>query len=243
MRLEGLNGLMAVLEHWLEKGLDLIYPGSAGCPLCRAQTCSCREALLRCYRDRNSCSGCGKFLGQEGACYGCASRGAGFPEKVLALGPYQGQLREALHRFKYSGEKRIGKFLADLLLEGPALDLVRPDLIVPVPLHPGRLRQRGYNQALVLAERLALGLGIPLGKDILFRTAATHPQASLQREARRSNLVNAFEVRQTERLKGKSILLVDDIITTGSTLEACGQALRQGEIRSLQAICVAAGVV
>lgn len=237
-----LGGLFSCIGDWVDWGLDLVYPRSAGCPLCQRDACTCKQAVLEAYRGRTACPRCGKFLSGVVGCSDCLSRGPGFPDKILALGPYEGDLRDSLHRFKYNGEKRIGRFLADLLLEGPVRDLTRPDLVIPVPLHAHKLRQRGYNQSQVLAERVAAGLGAGLAADSLYRVSPTKPQAGLQREARRSNLSHAFALCQPEQVRGKAILLVDDIITTGYTLEACGNALRQGEISGLQALCVAAGI-
>jgi len=168
-------------------------------------------------------------------------RGTSFPERVWALAPYEGSLRDALHRFKYQGEKRIGKFFAELLLAGPGNELGEPDLIIPVPLHPSKLRQRGYNQAQILAEQLAKGLNIEVKSDVLNRVTLTQPQSGLSRQARLANLNNAFRLSKPLEVKGKSILLVDDIITTGSTLEACGIVLRQAGIAGLTGICLAAG--
>ncbi len=229
------------IEQWAARGLDLLYPRSAGCPLCGAYDCSCSGRILNDYRERTACRRCGKFLSEAGPCNDCGSRGSGFPDRVWALAAYEGSLREALHRFKYHGDKRAGRFLAGLLLAGPGTEADRPDLVIPVPLHPSRLRQRGYNQAMLLAESLAKDWQVELDHRILQRSAITQPQSNLGRSDRLANLDGAFRLAAEGRVRGKKVLLVDDIITTGSTLEACGAVLRQAGPVGLQAVCVAAG--
>ncbi len=236
-----LSSYLSQLSQWAARGLDLLYPRSAGCPLCRSFDCSCGEKILSAYHERTACSRCGKFLARAGTCSDCASRGNGFPDRVWALAPYEGSLRDALHRFKYHGDKRAGRFLAGLLLAGPGSEADRPDLVIPVPLHPSRLKQRGYNQALLLAESLAFSWQVELDHTVLQRTALTQPQSNLGRSGRLANLGGAFRLADKGRVRGKKVLLVDDIITTGSTLEACGALLRQAGTTGLQAVCVAAG--
>ncbi|HWJ04009.1 MAG TPA: ComF family protein [Verrucomicrobiae bacterium] len=236
-----MEGFFASLVNWLNLALDLIYPSSAGCPMCRAQNCQCKAQILNNYFMRSTCKRCGKFAVTGSLCGECFARGEGFPDKVLALAPYEGKMREVLHRFKFSGNRQCGKFLAELLLAGPVRDLAGIDLVIPVPLHKTRLRQRGFNQAEVLAKALALGANLPIMTDLLSKEIPTDSQASLARHQRLTNLEAAFRVTRPQFTHGKRILLVDDITTTGATLEACGLALRQAGAAHLTAICVAAG--
>lgn len=101
------------------------------------------------------------------------------------------------------------------------------DMIVPVPLHPARLRGREFNQSLLLADRLARHMDRPVSPTNLIRTTATDPQTTLTRQARLNNLRKAFDVRRPEDLREKRILLVDDVFTTGTTLNECAKVLRQ----------------
>ncbi|MDH4229035.1 MAG: ComF family protein [Nitrospirota bacterium] len=106
------------------------------------------------------------------------------------------------------------------------------DLIVPVPLHASRLRQRGFNQSARVAAALAARLGVPLAVEALWRTVDTPSQVGMRRRQRLRNVARAFSVPEAERVEGKNILLVDDVITTGATLNACARALRRaGAIR------------
>ena len=157
---------------------------------------------------------------------------AGFP--VAAAGEYGGPLRDAVHLLKYSRRDDLARPLAALMG-----DLVirlererggawtRSRLLVPVPLHPARERQRGYNQARLLAVRLSRRFGIPLAPGrALRRRWRTVPQTGRGADRRRENMRGAFRAGWRKGLAGKRVLLVDDVITTGATLEACAAALR-----------------
>jgi ComF family protein len=131
-------------------------------------------------------------------------------------------LKQALQRFKYAGAVELDRPLAKLLAARIPSDS-GIDLIVPVPLHPSRLRQRGYNQSLLLARVLAHNLQIPLNQTILRRVVDSHSQQGLGARQRSQNLRAAFS--GTGRLDGLSILLVDDVMTTGATVSVCTRAL------------------
>ena len=136
-----------------------------------------------------------------------------------------------MHQFKYKGVKEIGNLLGEIagaqLMKSELFKNI--DLIVPVPLHKKRLRERGYNQSLCFAEGLATKLNATVEDNNLVRTVATKTQTHKSRFARFENMQEVFMVKDPDRLKNKHILLVDDIITTGSTLEACGIQLLKVE--------------
>lgn len=118
--------------------------------------------------------------------------------------------------------KPLGRLMISALPQG-----VDADVIIPVPLHPARLRAREFNQSLLLADQLSRHLAKPVSATNLVRTAATDPQTSLSRQERLRNLRNAFEIRRPPDLLGKRILLVDDVFTTGATLNECAKSLRK----------------
>ena len=152
-------------------------------------------------------------------------------------------VREFIHRFKYDHERFLRQPLAAWLAD--ALDDARLrgqpiDAIVPVPLHSTRLRERGFNQALLLAERLSARAAVPL-LDGLVRTRYTTTQTRLDRQERMDNLRNAFRVRQSAAVQNRHLLLVDDVFTTGSTVDECARVLRLAGASSVRVATVARG--
>ena len=143
-------------------------------------------------------------------------------ERVLAAGIYDEALREAIHRFKYRGKINLDRPLANLLktrLSG----LEPPDLVMPVPLHDRRLRQRTYNQSALLARLLAKSLDRPLEQRQLVRHRDTPQQQGQSAAERKLNLKNAFAMNRP--LSGETVLLVDDVLTTGATVRECCRVL------------------
>ena len=142
-----------------------------------------------------------------------------------------GKIQNLMHQFKYKGMKQIGNLLGNIageqLIKNDIFNTV--DLIIPVPLHKNRLRQRGYNQSTCFAEGLAQKLNTVVDDGNLVRAIATETQTHRSRFARFENMQEVFVVKNLEKLVNKHVLLVDDIVTTGSTLEACGNQLLKVE--------------
>ena len=174
---------------------------------------------------------CGKPLEQEERelCGDCTRKKHSFVRGVAAFA-YTKELKQSIYRFKYSNRREYAAFYADMLLKlkGQIIRSWRPDVIIPVPLHPARLRKRGFNQAELIAQKLGIGLDIPVDTKILVRTVNTAPQKTLNDKERAQNIKKAFQV--TENIvKYRKVLLVDDIYTTGSTLDSCaGELIHAG---------------
>lgn len=146
--------------------------------------------------------------------------------KAWSLFSYQSPLKEAITLFKYRGKRSLSTHLIQAMV--PALPtLPHIDGLMPVPLHPQRLREREYNQSLLLAHRLGRHLNIPLLLSCLIRIRPTVPQTSLSRKERLTNLRRAFKVNDPSRITDQRILLIDDVYTTGTTLHECAKALRK----------------
>lgn len=144
-------------------------------------------------------------------------------------------LQHLIHQLKYKGNKDIGVYLGELTGE-TLLNSNRfknMDAIVPLPLYPDKERKRGYNQAAVIADGLSLKMNIPVVTDNVTRHRFTETQTKKHRSERWENVAGSFVIKKPAELKGKNILLVDDVITTGATLEACGAALMQIDTVSL----------
>jgi ComF family protein len=191
------------------------------------------------------CPGCGvpyaKDMSNPHLCGDCLS-GIHHFDRARSTGFYRSSLREVLHRFKYGAQTSLARPLGQMLI-APGKQLVRLhkiDFIVPVPLHPKRLRQRGFNQASLLARRLGSALNISVDYASLQRSRWTEPQTGLSRRQRAANVKGAFSLKSNKKFKGKGILVVDDVLTTGETVEQCVRVLKKdGEAREVAVLTVA----
>lgn len=154
---------------------------------------------------------------------------------------FSGVLRTAIHQFKYRGISSLAPALGTLLADYLSMNPMPADLIVPVPLHRDRRRERGYDQAELLARSLSRLIGVPVGDQWVLRSRATPPQARAASAAeRRRNMRGAF-VAGPGLETGRSVLLIDDVCTTGATMESCALALRRGGVEVIHALVVARG--
>jgi ComF family protein len=178
------------------------------------------------------CAACGAPVPPLNAfCLACACTAQPLrqsAERGTAAFLFGGAIARAICRLKLDRRAEVARPLGDLLSRA-LLGRPRaagPTVAVPVPLHPRRLAERGFNQSCLIAGRVAQQLGLPLWPSALVRIRDTVPQATLLREARLANVLQAFAARHPENVCGKSVVLVDDVWTTGATLEACERALR-----------------
>ena len=182
-------------------------------------------------------------------CGPCRDDAPGY-DGARSFGLYTGKLRQAVLRVKFGGDERLGVRLGEWL--APTWDALPPGgdfgspLIVPVPLHPSRRRERGFNQSELLARGLVRELGRrsdgaapQVAKSCLRRKRATPPQTGLSVAARRENLRGAFEVVKPGEVRGRAIVLVDDVMTTGATLSACARALRRAGAAQVMGLTLA----
>lgn len=226
--------------------LDWIYPlRCAACetPLAHGMVClSCRRTfpVLR----EPFCEVCSQpFTGGDAArftCVNCANRELAFTCVVAAF-RNRGAVRDMIHRLKYNHEVHLVPLLGRLLAKSLRDLRIRKqkfDALIPVPLHPRRLRERGFNQAELLARELQRRANIPVF-SILIRSRYTATQTQFDRRERMQNLRGAFKITQNDLVQNKTLLLVDDVITTGSTLNECAAVLKKAGASSVYAAAVA----
>lgn len=148
---------------------------------------------------------------------------------VRSLGRFDDYYRSLIHRFKYEKRIPVGKRLAQRLGESVNGDsnFLNSDLLIPVPLHKSRYRERGFNQSEILAEGISKVTGVSVLRNVLKRKKKTRDQTELSPQQREENVRGAFTVTQPEMIKGKRIILIDDVITTGATLNECARMLKQ----------------
>ena len=226
------------LDQIKDTFLDLLFPlyyvgcGREGDLIC----IRCRDALPRI--EPPWCYICG--LPRSGPCVCGTNRSKTWLlDGLRSPFRFEGTIREAIHSLKYRNIRAIAGPLAEYLADYHRGESLKTDVLVAVPLHSKRLRERGYNQSELLARSLAKAGGLPLIADCLHRTRDTPPQArSTNVEERRANVARAFSCKPGS-VTGKSVLIIDDVTTTGATLEACAQELKKAGAISVWALTVA----
>lgn len=237
-------------HRWTEAAIGLLYPPH--CAVCSAAIFRSSDCLCRpCRRSReraggSRCAVCGQPYGgsltSTFRCMNCGDRELSFDFATAAFRS-RGVVRDLIHRFKYNRQMHLRHLLARMLSEGfrdPRLAGMWPDAIIPVPLHPARLREREFNQAAVLAELAGRRLDLPV-MDCLRRTRYTLTQTDFHREERFENLEGAFTLNGGVQTEGRTFALVDDVLTTGSTADGCAKVLREAGAAAVVVITVARG--
>ena len=229
-----------------ERVLDLFFPRRcAVCdePVDRFGEGACSECIRKISYIRDPfCMKCGKQLKSvnEEYCEDCQKKMHIFVQGT-ALYDY-GSMADSVFRFKYAGRQEYAKFYAGQMYERKRswLQMIKPDALVPVPIHPSRKRKRGYNQAQLIAEELSALSGIPVRNDLVVRVKKTAPQKSLTGQERQNNLKKAFKILQND-VKLSTIVIIDDIYTTGSTVDAMTEVLHQAGISRVYCMMLATG--
>ena len=225
--------------------LTLLFP--ARCTICdrvlsygKEGICEdCEERLE--YLTQPLCGKCGKKIGtEEEFCYDCSRKTHWFTRGV-AVFPYS-YVRSSLYRFKYAGRAEFARFYArqmDLYL-GQQRIRWRPQALVPVPLHKKKRRLRGYNQAELVAKELSKLWGIPVMDNLVVRVKNTRPMKEIDGTKRQNNLKKAFKLGKND-VKLNTIIIIDDIYTTGSTVDAVAKVCREAGIETIYVLCISIG--
>jgi ComF family protein len=234
--------------------LDWLYPPR--CRFCRESVFDAGDCFCRACRERIRrvvhplCTCCGRpFLdtsGDDHLCGNCIARRPYFVRaRAWACYPTEDgeahPLREAVQRFKYGRKVSLGKPLGRLMAVECRnfFDARKLDLILPVPLHPKRLRWRGFNQSVVLARAIGQAWRLPVDPFVLARSRETPPQTQLNEEERRKNMRRAFAVKAEKSIAGQAVLLIDDVYTSGATVNECSRALKRGGAKEVSVLTLA----
>lgn len=220
----------------IEKIIRLIYPPK--CIFC--------GKLLDIKAELEICSSCYKKINFSPDIW--LDRRVKFQEDVhydhiICACEYSGIIKKSLVEYKFFGKSGYYRALAKILSKKIKLMLnsKKFDIIICVPLHKEREKQRGYNQALLISKVISHDIGIPIKSDILLREMDTRSQSLLNREERHKNIKGAFKIENADIVSGKSVLLVDDIFTTGSTVDECSRVLKGAGAREVIVAVVASG--
>ncbi len=226
------------LRGYADKALHLLLPPA--CVVCRrpgAIICQGCESSLT-FFSPEACPGCGRRLPAPGLpCAWCGGRMRPLRE-IRAVCRFEGAAQAAVHALKYDGLFGVAQPLGAMMAARYPPWRQAPHMAIAIPLHPERVRERGYNQATHLARRLCREVGLPLDEGALWRTRNTAPQVGLSRSERRQNVAGAFAA-DAERVRGKRLLLIDDVCTSGATLAAAAEALLESGATGVSAYCFA----
>jgi ComF family protein len=244
------TGVLRARAAALAKLIELlVFPSS--CRLCAAildepgERIVCRDCLGRLVpRQGPVCPVCGRFLesaGEEHPCGRCLEAPPAFSFH-RSCGAYAGTLKDVVLLFKYRKCAPLSRPLARLAeasLASEARLWEGADFLVPVPLHRARRRDRGFNQSRLLARDLAKGRGMKVLGGVLVKARNAPPQAGLRATEREKNVVGAYAVRRPDRIRGRTLVIVDDVTTTGATLRECARVLMQAGAKEVRAITLA----
>lgn len=214
--------------------LDILYPPR--CPVChgilRGKDSVCKPCKGKLhYIKEPRCKKCGKEIEKQEQeyCRDCMRFPHSF-DKGAAVFAYDEVMRRSITMFKYHNRREYAKFYAkEMYIQcGHFLKMCMPDVLIPVPVHQMKKRQRGFNQAELVAKELGRILNIPVDTNYLIRRSNTMPQKELNRQQRKENLKKAFAIKQNQKVYQR-ILLIDDIYTTGATIDAISELLKKNQ--------------
>jgi len=214
-------------EHRLAWLWALLFPSRClGCSRRDTLLCDqCRPAIP--WLPPGVCPRCAAPSRLGKLCRRCTSAATWHLGSVRAACSYDGVARTAIHQLKYRHDRSTAPLLAEFIATSLATRPIQADLVIPVPLSARRLRERGYNQSALIARHLSALTNLPTpANDLLVRTRDTKPQVGLSARERLTNMRGAFACTDPSTVTGRRLLLVDDVMTTGSTLEACAEPLR-----------------
>lgn len=221
------------------------------CPVCGQAVAFNHEGVCKECRGKIKyireprCRKCGRPLVDmcQVLCNGCSKRKHQFDSGVCVF-EHSGEIKKSIYEFKYNNRRDYSEFYAKeaVKIYGRRLGEWNVQAIIPVPIHKERELERGYNQALEFGQALARYIGIPVEKRALVRRKKTAPQKELTEIMRYLNLKNAFDVEQNSIVGIKRVLLVDDIYTTGSTVDACSSILKKAGVEEVYFLCISAGI-
>lgn len=238
-----------------KRALELAFPSNIYCICCdnlidnSRPYALCDECLKNLHwANGRTCSKCGKALVNERkseVCHDCHENTHLF-ERGFTCMHYGTKEKEIIHRFKFNGAAYMGSKLGKIMLDRFLLEELTVDCVIPVPMHKKKQAKRGYNQSELMAKEVAKGLGVPYNGQVLVRNKYKAPMNKLDSNQRRMNIIDSYSIRNQGaklcNINNKSILLIDDVYTTGSTADECTKVLLDAGAKKVYLLTLAAGV-
>ena len=229
-------GKQIVRDVWYKSDTPCVLCGEGSMPLCRSCISDCLHPEL------GRCLTCGKLINPDKTLCSDCQDGCGpqYLKQVVTWGHYSGNLKTFIQNFKFGSAPLRVKDLGRPLADWACRQLPPADGILAVPMHAERLAERGFNQADVIASILHWELGLPVLHGVI-RQNFTQPQVGLSRRERLSNLRDAFVLQNAAVFRGRNVWIIDDVTTTGATLEAVAEVLHNGGAKAIYGLCLAGG--
>ncbi len=232
------------------KACNLFFPSNIKCLICerdlpqKQEIEVCEECMhkLNFIAENACCARCGApaVLGHGSFCLNCQNSAREF-DIARSVFVYEGEIKHLIAGLKYNNKPYISRTLSNFLAQKFKKLNWQADLIIPVPLSEARIKWRGYNQAQLLAEGVSEKIGVPLNTETLIKVKETEVQANLTLQERQKNLQECFKVLDKYSVRGKRILLIDDVMTTGSTANACAHELKKAHADRVLVLTIAHG--
>lgn len=238
---------MGEIKHIFEKVLDVLFPQNIKCMFCgeevnESEFCLCDKCAQTVERCEKVCDCCGSVLKSESKyCLICLNNKREF-DFARAPYVYKGKVIAAVHNFKYNGAKYLAKPFAKSMLSSfnELNSLIGGlDFIIPVPMHKSKLKKRKYNQSKLLADEISKLTNLPVYDDLVVKVKNTESQTKLSRQDRFKNMKDVFVITDKGKVKGKNILIVDDILTTGATTESMVKLLKTNHANKIAVLSFA----
>lgn len=231
---------------FFDKILDIVFPKNFKCIFCGDEISATKPPYVcdKCLKSLpfikgKICLRCGEpIFSMSDYCIKCKDN-IRFFNVARAPFVYDKPISTVIHGFKYNNQKytfeSLAKFMANCYLEND----FDAQVIIPVPISQNRLKERGYNQAELLCRQLANQLNLPLQTDVLVKIKHTKPQTTLNYHERQKNLMGSFDVQNVDKIKGKNVLVVDDVLTTGATINCCSELLKLSKVNKVFVLTLA----
>lgn len=214
------------MENIINNILELVYPPT--CAFCgklsKDYICKKCELKIKKYRIKDSYSSKNMYF-----------------QEIHSIFKYEEDIRDILIKYKFQNKAYIYKTFSKIILKDEKICgfLKKYDIIIPVPVHKKRKNERGYNQTELISKEISKNLNIKMEKNVLMKNINTKMQSSLSKKERKDNIKGAFKVQNLQRIENKNILIIDDIYTTGSTINECGKVLKSAGAKNIGALTIA----